>query len=137
MEYRNIEENEITCELFAHFNRHQVVTKCWRKIDGEWCIKDIAFVEEWTEEEYEYLVKCLKNTVKTGGLVAGAFVEGQLKGFVSVEPEFLGSKKQYLELSSMHASEDMRGMEKHFLASQNSGQKSMERKNFIYPVIHQ
>ena len=55
MEYRNIEENEITCELFAHFNRHQVVTKCWRKIDGEWCIKDIAFVEEWTEEEYEYL----------------------------------------------------------------------------------
>ena len=64
MEYRNIEENEITCDLFAHFNRHQVVTKCWRKIDGEWCIKDIAFVEEWTEEEYEYLVKCFKNTVK-------------------------------------------------------------------------
>ena len=68
----NIEENEITCELFAHFKRHQVVTKCWRKIDGEWCIKDIAFVEEWTEE-------CLKNTGTTGGMVAGAFDDGKLK----------------------------------------------------------
>ena len=109
MEYKNIEEKEITCELFAHFNRHQVVTKYWRKIDGKWCIKDIAFTEDWGQQEYEFLVKCLKNTVRTGGMVAGAFEDGKLKGFVSVESEYFGSRKQYLELSSMHTSEDMRG----------------------------
>lgn len=109
MDYRKIEENEMNCALFSHFNRHQVVTKCWRKIDGEWCIQDIAFTEDWGQEEYEYLVKCLINTIRTGGLVAGAFEDGKLKGFASVESEFLGSEKQYLELSSMHTSEDMRG----------------------------
>lgn len=109
MEYKNIEEKEITCELFAHFNRHQVVTKCWRKNDGKRCIKDIAFTEDWGQQEYEFLVKCLKNTVRTGGMVAGAFEDGKLKGFVSVESEYFGSRKQYLELSSMHTSEDMRG----------------------------
>ena len=109
MEYRKIEENEINCELFSHYIRHQLVTKCWRKIDGEWCIEDIAFVEDWGQAEYEYLVKCLLNTVRTGGLFAGAFDDGKLKGFISVESEFLGSEKQYLELSSMHTSEDMRG----------------------------
>lgn len=108
MEYINIEEKDITCELFTHFNRHQVVTKCWRKIDGKWCIKNIEFVEEWGQTEFEFLVKCLKNTVKTGGLVTGAFEDGKLKGFISVESEFFGSRKQYLELSSMHTSEDMR-----------------------------
>jgi len=109
VEYQYLEEKEIDCALFSHFIRHQVVTKCWRKIDGTWCIKDIGFVDDWKEEEYEFLVKCLKNTVQTGGLVAGAFWEGKLKGFVSVEPEHLGTKKQYLDLSSIHVSEDMRG----------------------------
>ncbi len=29
--YRKIVFEELSAELFAHFNRHQVVTKCWRK----------------------------------------------------------------------------------------------------------
>lgn len=109
MEYRELEEKDINVELFSDFIRHQVVTKCWRKIDGEWCIKDIAFIDDWVEEEYEFLVKCLRNTVQTDGLVVGAFVDNKLKGFTSVEAEFLGSQKQYMDLTSMHVSEDMRG----------------------------
>ena len=108
-EVRELSIKDISCELFAHFIRHQVVTKCWRKIDGEWCIRDIAFTEDWGHQEFEVLVKCLKNTVRTGGLVLGAFEDGKLKGFISVESEYFGSKKQYLELSSMHVSADLRG----------------------------
>lgn len=108
MEYKNLKEKDITCELFAHFNRRQTVTKCWRKIDGKWCIKDISFIDDWGPAEYEFLIKCLKNTVRTGGLVAGAFDDGRLKGFVSVESKHFGSDNQYLELSSLHASADMR-----------------------------
>ncbi len=109
MNYRKLKEEEISLELFAKFQRHQVVTKCWRKVDQEWCIKDIAFVDDWTQEEYQMLVTCLKHTVKTGGVVFGAFAEEDLKGFVSVEPQFLGSHQEYLDLSSIHVSEDMRG----------------------------
>lgn len=109
MEYRELKENEIERQLFVHFIRRQTVTKCWRKVDGQWCIRDIAFVDDWSEEDYGVLVKCLRNTVRTGGLVLGAFDENQLKGFTSVEAEPIGRNKEYMDLSSIHVSEDMRG----------------------------
>lgn len=109
MEYRELEENEIDRELFVHFIRHQNVTKCWRKIDGQWCIRDIAFVDDWSEADYGFLVKCLRNTVRSGGLVLGAFYEDQLKGFTSVEGQPIGRNKEYMDLTSIHVSEDMRG----------------------------
>ncbi len=52
---------------------------------------------------------CLKNTLVKGGVVFGAFVKDVLKGFSSVEPVLFGKNKEYLDLSSIHVSEDMRG----------------------------
>lgn len=109
IEYRELTLEEMSRELFAHFQRRQEVTKCWRKVVDEWVVKDIAFIDDWTEQDYAVLVCCLKNTIRTGGFVAGAFSKGRLKGFVSVEAEPLGSCRQYLDLSSIHVSVDMRG----------------------------
>lgn len=63
IQYRNLCENEMNRELFREFVRRQVVTKCWRKIDGEWVVKDVPFIDDWTEEEYEELIDCLKHTI--------------------------------------------------------------------------
>ncbi len=104
-----LSESQISRELFCHFNRHQEVTRCWRKEAGSWKLKDISFVEEWKEAEYEFLVKCLKNTIHTGGFVFGCFEEGKLKGFTSVEPKRFGSTKQYVQLSCIHVSCECRG----------------------------
>lgn len=109
IEYRELTWEELNRELFAYFQRRQEVTKCRRKLGGEWMIKDVEFIDDWTEDDYAVLVRCLKNTIRTGGLVAGAFSEGRLKGFVSVESEPIGSQRQYLDLSSIHVSRDMRG----------------------------
>lgn len=109
MKYIKIEDECLSMKLFANFKRHQTVTKCWRKIDGKWCIKEIAFIDDWTEEEYAELISCLKNTVVTGGMVLGAFWNKDLKGFVSIEPNLFGKNKEYLDLSNIHVSEDMRG----------------------------
>ena len=106
--YRYLNENEIDRELFRSFIRHQVVTKCWRKEDGKWVILDNPFIDDWTEAEYEELVLCLRNTVHSGGLVCAAFHNKVLKGFVSVESELFGGAHRYLDLSSIHVSEDMR-----------------------------
>ncbi len=106
---RELHLEELNPDLFSDFQRHQAVTKCWRKIDGKWVIIDYAFTEEWSPADYRYLVQCLKNTVSTGGVVYGAFQDGKLKGFASVEARFFGSMGQYLELSSIHVSEDCRG----------------------------
>ena len=39
----------------------------------------------------------------------GAFLEGRLKGFASVEGPLVGSQKQYADLTSIHVSADARG----------------------------
>lgn len=109
VQYRALSENEICQKLFFGFIRRQVVTKCWRREKGEWIIRDDPFIDDWSEADYRTLISCLKNTAATGGVVYGAFVDGALKGFASVEPGFLGSGGQYLDLSSIHVSEDARG----------------------------
>ena len=108
--YRDIKINELNEKLLRKFNRHQDVKKCWRKIDGEWVLKDIAFVEEWGEEEIEFLIKCLINTIKTGGSVYAAFKDDYLIGFASLENEKFGTENQYLQLSSIHTSFQSRGL---------------------------
>ena len=109
IQYRNLSADELCLELFSAFIRHQSVTKCWRRENGEWVIKDAPFIDDWTEADYQTLVSCLKNTAATGGFVHAAFVDGVLKGFVSVESTFFGGEHRYLDLSSIHVSEELRG----------------------------
>lgn len=106
--YRTICESEIDRTLFHDFIRRQVVTKCWRKEDEQWLIKDAPFIDDWTEKDYLFLIDCLKKTISTGGLVHGAFAEQKLKGFVAVLPELFGGENQYLDLAAIHVSQDMR-----------------------------
>lgn len=109
IQYRELREDEICNELFAHFIRHQVVTKCRRRENGVWTIKNDPFIDDWTKEDYQTLIACLKNTVLTGGFVYAAFYDGRLKGFTSVESTLFGAEQNYLDLTSIHVSEDMRG----------------------------
>lgn len=109
VEYRILSEPEIDRSLFARFVRRQVVVDCWRKVDGVWMVEPDPFVDDWSEADYQTLVACLKNTAATGGFVCGAFVAGALKGFASVEPGLFGGDRGYLDLSSLHVSEDVRG----------------------------
>ena len=106
---REIVTQELDIALFSDFHRHQQVNQCWRKVNGEWIVVDNPFTEDWREREYRYLAACLQNTIAAGGVVYGAFLDGKLKGFASVENTFFGIQRQYLELSSIHVSEDCRG----------------------------
>lgn len=107
--YRNLEAQEITLPLFDAFQRRQIVRKCWRREAKLWVIRDAPFIDEWSPEDYALLVKCLQNTVNSGGIVYGAFFEQMLKGFVSVEPQLFGGNHKYMDLTSIHVSADMRG----------------------------
>lgn len=132
--YKNLQACEINRALFRQFIRRQQVTKCWRKEQGEWVLKDAPFIDDWTEADYEFLVSCLKHTSETGGLVRGAFSGGVLKGFVSVEPELFGGEQKYLDLSSIHVSADMRGKgigAELFLAAKEWAKKKGAKKLYI------
>lgn len=108
-EYRELKEDEIETGLFSAFRRRQVVSDCWRRENGKWVIRPDPFVDDWSREDYRFLVECLKNTVRTGGVVIGAFLQGCLKGFASVEAERIGKAGQYADLTSLHVSEELRG----------------------------
>ncbi len=109
IQYQVLQKEELCQELFRDFIRHQEVTKCWRYEKDQWIIKEEPFIDDWTEADYQILISCLKNTVDTGGFVYGAFENGKLKGFVSVEALLFGGEQKYLDLTSIHVSEDMRG----------------------------
>lgn len=108
--YRAVELEELTPELFHRFNRHQDVKQCWRKEHGAWVLKEIAFTEEWGTKQFEFLVKCLRRTLHTGGAVIGAFSGGTLAGFASLENELFGNRYRYLQLSSLHVTYEKRGL---------------------------
>lgn len=112
MHYREIRKEELSRSLFAHFHRRQVVTDCLRREEEGWAVKPAPFVDDWSEEDYAFLVECLKGTITKGGAVFGAFLEQEqevLKGFASVEGVPMGSRGQYRDLTYLHVSEDMRG----------------------------
>lgn len=107
--YRQIEKEEMNLRLFDGFERRQVVTDCLRRVQGEWVVTSAPFIDEWSREDYEFLVSCLSKTLEQGGVVYGAFLDGALKGFASVEGKALGSRGQYLDLTSLHVSREQRG----------------------------
>ena len=108
-QFRPLEKEELTPELFRYFDRFQVVERCWRREGNQWVIREVPFTERWGEEEFQELCRCLQGTLAGGGRVFGCFAGGKLKGFASVEGTLIGSRKQYADLTSLHVSADYRG----------------------------
>lgn len=109
VQYKQIPLEEVTEELLRGFCRHQTVTKVWRKRCGEWTIVDDPFVDDWTEQDRRRKLNDFRKAAGPGGFLAGAFIEGRLAGFCIMNDQPFGSRGQYVELSSLHVSEDMRG----------------------------
>lgn len=108
-EYRIIEKAQLELALFQDFDRRQTVNQCLRRVRGEWIVTEDPFLDQWSREDYEFLVSCLRNTVDQGGAVYGAFIDGKLKGFASVEGKPFGSLGQYRDLTALHVSQEQRG----------------------------
>ena len=108
---RPLTETELSPALFVGFHRHQVTTRCKKKIDDVWREVDCAFEDEdWDADDLIELTGLLRQILVRGGIVFGAFDDnGVLKGFSAVEGRFTGSAGQYLNLVWLHVSEDRRG----------------------------
>lgn len=109
IKYTEIKKTHLDRGLFKDFDRRQTVTQCLRNVQGQWIVKEAPFLDQWSEKDYEFLVDCLKNTVDQGGVVLGAFLDGKLKGFASVDGKPFGSQGQYRDLTALHVSQEQRG----------------------------
>lgn len=108
-EYRELRAEEMNGALLMGFHRKQIVTKCWRKMDGAWTTIDNPFEEDWGEADLARVADGVAETITAGGFAVGAFVDGALKGFAAVAAEPMGSAKQYLELTMIQVSQEQRG----------------------------
>lgn len=106
--YKILYENDINRSLFNNFIRRQTVVKCLRKEQERWIIKDAPFTDDWSETDYQQLISHLKILLRSNGFVCGAFYQGVLKGFVSVDADWFWGYGEYLDLTNLHVSEDMR-----------------------------
>ncbi len=109
VQYRPLALEELERSLFAHFIRRQEVTDCWRRAGEGWVIRPDPFIDDWSEADYQVLLRCLRDTVQAGGWVYGAFVEGALKGFAAATPKIFGGEHRYIDLAAIHVSADCRG----------------------------
>ena len=79
--YRKIEMEELKLELFRKFQRRQNVDRQLQKQGDAWVERPVSLVEEWSKEDYEFLLACLQDTIREGGVVFGAFEGNAVKGF--------------------------------------------------------
>ena len=107
--YRTLALSEVSAALFQGFDRYQEVKRCWRKADGAWVLRDIAFVEQWGPRELELLAAYVAETLKKGGTLWVAFDGERLAGFAGLEREPLGPLGAYRQLSMLHVSRESRG----------------------------
>ena len=109
--YRKIELEELNLDLFRKFERRQNVARQLQKQGDAWVEKPVSLVEEWSREDYEFLLTCLQNTIQEGGVVFGAFEGNAVKGFASISgspsatPEPTGISQAFMSQGSFGAGE--------------------------------
>jgi len=91
------------------FIRHQVVTECWRNVDGAWKLLPIAFVEDCGLEQCRAEAADILHRIHEDLMVFAAFEKDKTVGYITVVTEPIGTEKQYLQLEAFEVSEPYRG----------------------------
>lgn len=55
------------------------------------------------------VIESLKDCTLGGGIVVGSFINGSLVGFANIEGRLFGKNKEYVELSYIHVTNELRG----------------------------
>lgn len=91
------------------FSRHQVVTECWRCVDGQWGLYPVAFTEEWSQEKLREIAGEMVRELGEDLLGIGAFDGDRLVGYITLSRKILGSRGQYRQLDAFQVSQEHRG----------------------------
>ena len=92
------------------FSRHQVVTECWRQVDGEWNLYPIAFTEDWDLKKRRQIAGAIAGNLDGDMVDFGAFDGSRLVGYITLGTQTLGSRGQYRQVVEFQVSRERRGM---------------------------
>ena len=105
-----LSQENLNAHSLDHFIRHQVVTECWRRVDGQWGLYPIAFTEDWDLEKLRANAQALVDGLEAGMLGFGAFDGDRLVGYITLGAQALGSRGQYCQLVDFQVSQEHRGL---------------------------
>ena len=108
IDIRLVEITDLHEAALKGFNRYQVTNRVRYKENNLYLYKDDYFIDHWDEHKKQQVIQSLQKCIYAGGIVAGAFMNDEIIGFASVEGEFFGRKREYLELSYIHISNEYR-----------------------------
>ena len=107
--YEKLNHGNFGGRSLDEFIRHQTISECWRKVDGELKLVTNEFAEDWTVEKCREIAAGISCRLEKDLSAFGAFCKNRLVGFVTVEYEIFGKSVKYVNLEQFQVSEDFRG----------------------------
>ena len=101
---RKIEQKDCSPDLLAKFDRYREVKRCWRKENGAWILKDIAFTEQWDDTIKAQKIEGFIARIKNGGIVFGAYLDHALIAYFCIDRPLFGCRNEYINLDSLQVS---------------------------------
>lgn len=108
IDYQTITEENFSLTSLDGFIRRQEVTECWRRVDGQWRLLPIAYVEDWDLEARRLRAGRVLRGIRDGGIAFGAWSGGSVVGFARLALPLFGSANQYIDLAQFHVSAPFR-----------------------------
>lgn len=84
------------------------MTKCRRRENGVWVVRDAPFIDDWSEADYAFLVQCLQNTLATAALCWGPLRTARSRALPRWKAP-AGQSGGYRDLTCLHVSAELRG----------------------------
>lgn len=97
--------NEHSLDLFV---RYQEVHECWRKVEGEWKLLPIEFVENWSVKECQEIAEDVAAHMEKDQTAFGAFDGDRIVGFITISRDHFGQTANYVELVCFQVSKEYR-----------------------------
>lgn len=107
--YKKLHHENFDGHLLDEFRRHQTITECWRKVDGELKLTPNKFTEDWSVEKCREVAAGISYRLEKDLSAFGAFCGNRLVGFVTIEHEIFGMSAKYVNLEQFQVSQDFRG----------------------------
>ncbi len=102
--YQKLTKENFYLTSLDDFQRYQEVSKCWRKIDGDYKLSDVHYIEDWELSELRKMAEKILQGLSQGCVGYAAIINNKIVGFAYLENLFFGDKKQYINLGELYVS---------------------------------
>lgn len=127
--YRQLRLDE--CKRIREIDASQFIHKAWREINGIRQLVEINYQDPDFPNGYDNHLAALKETIESKGSAIGAFDNGRLIGFCSVNSHIFGEKYKYMLLDQLFISNEYRrkgiGKKMFFLSANEARSRGAEK----------